>query len=74
MKVTADISNVMNMEQQLASALAKVSGELSHADFFDQEQRAEIYSILDALKVDTEAARATLGRWVSERGREVGDA
>lgn len=55
-----DISVLAGLENQLATALKKTARELAHVESLDAEQRAEIYSILQALKVETETDRATL--------------
>jgi hypothetical protein len=51
------VSVVMALESGLAETLARTAQQVQHAECFDQEQRAEIYAILQALKTDTEAHR-----------------
>jgi len=45
------------IEEQLAVTIGETSDEVAHTECFDTEQLAEIYSILDALKLGTEAHR-----------------
>jgi hypothetical protein len=53
MYVAADPSGWADAESHIGDVLAKTAEELAHAECFDQEQRAEIYAILQALKTDT---------------------
>lgn len=55
---SSDVSALAGIEHQLASALIETADEVKHAECFDDEQRAEIYAILQALRDDTEAHRA----------------
>jgi hypothetical protein len=64
---TADAPNVVGLEDRLATTLAETCREVAHAECFDPEQRAEIYTILGILKTDTNAHRETVGRYVSQR-------
>ena len=57
---SGDISILAGMEHQLASALRETAEEIKHAECFDDEQRAEVYAILQALRTDTEAHHATV--------------
>ncbi|MBL7133539.1 MAG: hypothetical protein ISS78_05525 [Phycisphaerae bacterium] len=66
--VAADTSNVAALEDGLAATLAETYREVAHAECFDPEQRAEIYTILEILKADTDVHRETIGRYVGERG------
>lgn len=52
------VSELAGIEHQLASALTETTDEFKHVECFDNEQRAEIYTILQALRDDTEAHRA----------------
>jgi len=54
----ADEQGVARIEDQLASMLLRTSDEVARAECFDDEQRSEIYAILEALKLGTEAHRA----------------
>jgi len=62
------------LENGLAATLARTTQQIQHADCFDQEQRAEIYAILQALRTDTEA-HCIVAEFLTERlGRETGNA
>ncbi len=63
----ADAPNVVGLEDRLAAILAQTCREVAHTECFDDEQRAEIYTILGVLKTDTNAHRETVGRYVSQR-------
>jgi hypothetical protein len=54
----SDVSALPGIEHQLASALVETADEIRHVECFDDEQRAEVYAILEALRGDTEAHRA----------------
>ena len=54
------------LENGLAATLARTAQQIQHADCFDQEQRAEIYAILQALRTDTEAHRI-VAEFLTER-------
>ncbi len=49
-----NIRAVAGMENQLAADLTATSGELAHSEYLSVEQRSEVYSILDAMRSDTE--------------------
>ena len=68
------LSAVAGMEDQLVATLARAANEVAHSECFDSEQRAEVYTILDTLKADTAAHKSAVGQWVSDRGRDRGDA
>ena len=42
-------------------------------EFFDQEQRAEIYTILQAMRADSQVHQEVVGRWVSDVTGEISD-
>ena len=62
------------MEKQLAAFLEETSEELGYAECFDSEQRAELYTILQALISDTAEHQRVLGQWVSDRREGPADA
>lgn len=66
-----DIAALKHLEEQLALQLDQTAHEIEHMDCFDDEQRAEIYTILQALREDSQAHRhavaAWAGQWVSDR-------
>lgn len=57
----------IRLEEELADALRRTAAEVAHAECLDEEQRAEVYSILDALRADTQVHRRVVGTWVSDR-------
>ena len=61
------LDDLVRVEERLAEALRTAAREVQHTECLDGEQRAEVYTILDALKNDTNAHRAIVGRWVSDR-------
>jgi len=69
----SDLATLTRLEELSADQLAKIQYELDHTDCFDDEQRAEIYTILQALRDDTRAhldvlAQAqTVGQFTSAR-------
>jgi len=70
----ADVmSSAVGIEAQLAAKLAEAAEEVAHMEFFDQEQRAEIYTILQAMKADTQVHQEVVGRWVNDRTGEISD-
>lgn len=48
------------VESRIADHLRETADELAHAECFDEEQRAEIYAILQALQNDSENHRAMI--------------
>jgi hypothetical protein len=53
MYVAADPLGWADAESRIGDVLAQTSEELAHAECFNEEQRAEIYAILQAIKADT---------------------
>ena len=70
----ADVSAVAKLEDQLAADLYQTADEIAHAECFDDEQRSEIYTILEALKADTQAHRAAVKLLGHRITRGSGDA
>ena len=52
-----DLSEWANVESRISNSLTETTDELARAECFDQEQRAEIYAILQAIKNDTDNHR-----------------
>ncbi|MCK4601656.1 MAG: hypothetical protein KAU28_04275 [Phycisphaerae bacterium] len=57
---SGSISGMVKMEDQLAATLFEASDEIAHTECLDNEQRAEVYTILQALKSDTNSHRALI--------------
>jgi hypothetical protein len=55
-----DLSELLNLERQLAATLSEAADEIAHSECFDDEQRAEVYTIVQALLSDTDAHRAAI--------------
>lgn len=62
----SDVSNVVNLEQQLALTLSIAAKAVDHMDCFDAEQRSEVYTILQTLRHDTAAHCTLVGQWVRD--------
>ena len=67
------VSQATDIEDKLSATLAETSREVAHLECFDVEQRAEIYSILEAIRKDVEVHRTTVGCWINDRTGEVSD-
>ena len=73
--VPADVSvAVSKIEDQLAGVLLRTTKEIAHSECFDDEQRAEVYTILQTLKADTCLHRDIVGQWVRQSPRESANA
>lgn len=70
----ADFGGVIGLEDQLAAALSKATTHMARLEYMDDEQRAEIYTILQAMQTDTEAHRCMVGQWVDDRMQGAGNA
>ncbi len=47
-----------SLEDSLAAVLSETADQIAHTESFDSEQRAEVYTILNTLKANTETHRA----------------
>ncbi|MDP6046451.1 MAG: hypothetical protein QGG25_12640 [Phycisphaerae bacterium] len=65
--------DLARIEQGLVDTVQAASQEVKFTECLDDEQRAEVYSILHALKNDTEAHRQMVGQWVNDATGEVTD-
>jgi hypothetical protein len=66
--VPAEISHkAIRLEEELAAALQQTAEEMAHAECLDDEQRAEVYTIIETLRSDTKTHRQVVGLWVSDR-------
>jgi len=57
---STEATKLANLEAQLAAGLTEAADEIAHTETLDAEQRAEIYTILEAMKYDTESHRGLL--------------
>ncbi len=55
-----NLSELVSVESKICNSLTETTDELARAECFDQEQRAEIYAILQAIKNDTDNHRQTI--------------
>jgi hypothetical protein len=64
--VSAEISlKAVRLEEELSDALTRTAEEIAHAECLDEEQRAEVYTILETLRSDTHTHRKVVGMWVA---------
>ncbi len=54
------------LESDIQVRIRAVEGELARVECLDEEERAEIHAILQALKHDSEANASILGTYISE--------
>jgi hypothetical protein len=73
-QVPADIGAAAQLEDRLASVLGEMVDDVQHMEWFDVEQRAEIYTILKALQADTEMHRDLINALARQTGKYVSDA
>lgn len=59
------------LEDQLMAALQKATKQVGQCESFDEEQRAEVYTILQAIKSDTQLHRQLVGHWISQKAGET---
>ena len=52
-KQSSEVSRMAGLEDDLAAAIEQAADQIAHAECFDIEQRAEVYSILHALQADS---------------------
>ena len=69
----ADTSKLVNLEAQLAASLTEAADEIAHTETLDPEQRAEIYTILEAMKLDAESNRGLMKLLASKVCRQAGN-
>ncbi|MBT3200932.1 MAG: hypothetical protein HN350_13575 [Phycisphaerales bacterium] len=64
-------SDLARIEQGLVDTVLAASKEVGYTECLDDEQRAEVYSILHALRNDTEAHQQLVGLWVNDATGET---
>ena len=69
----ADLAPSVSLEDDLAALLAEAADEVSRAECFDEEQRAEVYTILNTLQADAEIHRGIVHLLHQRIGRYVRD-
>lgn len=70
----ADPHRVSAMEELLAATLHDTAHEVAHSDCFDSEQRAEVYTILETLKANSQTHRSMVKLLAAKLAGEHGDA
>ena len=66
--VPAEISRkAVRLEEELSVSIRRTTEEMAHAECLDEEQRAEVYTILETLRSDTKTHRQVVGMWISDR-------
>jgi len=58
--VRGNFQAAANVEEQLAATLMATSEEIAHSDCLDVEERAEVYTIVQAILADTHVHRRTI--------------
>jgi hypothetical protein len=61
---------ILDMEQQLADAIATLTHDMAYVDDLENEERSEIYAILRAMTDDTQISRGELRRLTDLLERE----
>jgi hypothetical protein len=56
----ADVREMQGIESRLAVALDRTADQIAHSECLDVEQRAEVYTIIDAIQADTRGHRKTI--------------
>lgn len=64
----SDLSAAADLEKKLASTLRQTTQEISRMEGLDDEQRAEVYAILETLTSDTKVHLAMAGMLAGKRG------
>lgn len=72
--INPSVSLLAGLEQQLAQKLAETTDEVQHVECFDDEQRAEVFAILQALRLDNEAHRSAVDLLSRRLKGGIGDA
>jgi len=68
-------SHIVNLEMEINQSLTEATRDIEYVETFDQEQRAEVHTILRAMLADTQVHRSLLDRLGEQLGKkEVADA
>lgn len=70
----SDLRDLLQSESQLAARIDALYKRLDRIDCLDEEQRAELYSILQALKHDSQSTGELLAGLSARMGQETADA
>ncbi len=69
-----EVTQMASLEQGLAATLTQTSRQVAHSECFDLEQRAEVYTILEALRSNSETHLAMVGQLAARMKASKGDA
>jgi len=58
--VPGNVRALASAQSQLAATLLAASQEIAHSECLDVEDRAEVYTILEAILADTQVHRETI--------------
>jgi hypothetical protein len=58
--VDGQVRTLAGMESRLAVFVGQTRQDVAHAECFDDEQRAEVYAILEAIESDTNVHKKTI--------------
>ena len=72
-KTAMPMDDVAGIEANLAAMLSEAEDEVAHMESLDTEQRAELYTILQALKADSQLHRQLVGQWANDLTGETHD-
>ena len=72
-KTAPGMTDMTGIEAHLAAMLTEAEDEVAHMESLDTEQRAEIYTILQALKADSQLHRQLVGQWANDITGETHD-
>ena len=67
-RTSADWRRPAQLERDLVGQIQAAAGELQRIECLDDEQRAEIHAILEAMAHDTQTHAHIIGSYVSEKG------
>ena len=71
--IRGTVQAIAGVESQLSATLSATSDEIAHSECLEMEDRAEVYSILQAIQADSEIHRQAI-QHLTHRLVEGGDA
>jgi len=70
----AELTKMTSLEKGLAAALTQTSREIAHSECLDTEQRAEVYSIIEAIRTNSQTHRVMVRKLASKLKEAEGNA
>ncbi len=70
-EMSGQLERMAALENSLLSEIAAAAAELQRNECLDEEQRAEVHAILQALRHDSESHAAIVRSMVSRLGQEA---